>query len=249
MKALVLGVMVAVAWTVSTPGIAAAKGGGGGHAGGHSSGGHASGGHSSGGHASGGHTSGGHTSGGHAQQGSGSHGTVARATSSAAPQVSANDAARARPRDGRPSVGTAVPRTSVPSALLVPSRIWPYATGGGLSVGYFYDPFAWNAPWWSSGLAPYGVAPFGFAPDPFDTQGPAGGLRLVVEPRDAEVFVDGYYAGIVDSFNGHFQHLDLPVGSHHVEVRAAGYAPLILDVSIQAHHKTVYRGALMRAQP
>ena len=32
-------------------------------------------------------------------------------------------------------------------------------------------------------------------------------VRLEVTPKEAEVYVDGYYAGIVDDFNGTFQRL------------------------------------------
>jgi hypothetical protein len=69
---------------------------------------------------------------------------------------------------------------------------------------------------------------------------------LKVEPENAEVYVDEYYAGIVDDFNGHFQHLTLVPGPHRVEVRAPEYLPRVFDVSIQAHHITEYRGTLQR---
>ncbi len=58
------------------------------------------------------------------------------------------------------------------------------------------------------------------------------------------MFVDGYYAGIVDDFDGHFQKLDLIPGPHHVEVRRPGYDPLVFDIVTQAHHKETYRGTL-----
>jgi hypothetical protein len=246
MKAFALGMIAAVAWSLSTPGIVAAKGGGG-----HGGGGHASGGHSSGGHASGGQASGGHASGGHESRGSRSGGAVTRGTSTSLSSVT--ETASGRPRGGRPPVGTAVPRGATPTQpapVLVPSRIWPYA-GGGLGLGYFYDPFAWNyfGGWPGSPLGYAGYAGDGFTDDPFNTDGPTGRLRLNVEPADAEVFVDGYYAGIVDDFNGHFQHMNLTPGPHRVEVRAAGYEPLVVDVSVQPRHGTVYRGALMRARP
>jgi hypothetical protein len=152
-------------------------------------------------------------------------------------------------------VGTAVPRATAPPTLpigpplLVPPRVWPYA-GGAIGFGYFYDPFVQ----YGFGSWPYGSASFpgyasdGSTADPFDKSGPTGRLRLLVEPKDAEVFVDGDRAGIVDQFNGHSQHLDLPVGPHHVEVRAPGYEPLVVDVSIQAHHTTEYRGKLTPSQ-
>jgi hypothetical protein len=81
---------------------------------------------------------------------------------------------------------------------------------------------------------------------PRDSQaGPAGGLRLKIEPRNAQVFVDGYYAGIVDDFDGRFQKLELAPGRHHIEVRAAGHEPLNFDVNIQPRQTTVYRGTLV----
>jgi hypothetical protein len=74
-------------------------------------------------------------------------------------------------------------------------------------------------------------------------------LRLQVKPRDADVYIDGYYAGVVDDYDGRFQHLDLAPGPHHVQVRAAGYQPLDFDVDIQFDHKTEYRGVLTPLQP
>jgi hypothetical protein len=71
----------------------------------------------------------------------------------------------------------------------------------------------------------------------------------MVKPRNAEVYVDGSYAGVVDDFDGHFQHLDLTAGPHHIQLRAAGYQPLEFDVDIQLDHKAEYRGALTPLQP
>src|SRR2546427_648305 len=60
-----------------------------------------------------------------------------------------------------------------------------------------------------------------------------GGVRIQGAPRDAQVFVDGYYAGIVDDFDGPFQHLDLEAGAHQIEIRAPGLPPLQYDVNVQ----------------
>ena len=84
---------------------------------------------------------------------------------------------------------------------------------------------------------------------PFDPIEESGSLRLEVEPKDAQVFVDGYYAGIVDEFDGHFQHLDLIPGSHHVEILRPGYDPLVFDITTQAHRKETYRGTLHAPEP
>jgi hypothetical protein len=60
---------------------------------------------------------------------------------------------------------------------------------------------------------------------------------------------DGYYAGIVDGFAGHFQHLDLTPDRHHIQVGAPGCQPLEFDVDIQLDRKTEYGGVLTPLQP
>ena len=62
---------------------------------------------------------------------------------------------------------------------------YPYAYGG---YPYAY-PYAY----------PYGGG-YGYA-------GNTGRVRLEVQPRDAEVFIDGYFAGQVDDFDGRLQGL------------------------------------------
>ena len=51
-----------------------------------------------------------------------------------------------------------------------------------------------------------------------------GSLRLKVKPGHAQVFVDGYLVGPVDSFDGVFQRLNIEAGSHRIELRADGYS-------------------------
>jgi len=87
------------------------------------------------------------------------------------------------------------------------------------------------------------------APYPFDSFDDSGKLRLHMEPKNAQVYVDGYYAGVVDYFDGHFQHLSLMPTRHHVEIVAPGYQPFTFDVTIRTHHKTTYRGVLLPSTP
>jgi PEGA domain len=47
--------------------------------------------------------------------------------------------------------------------------------------------------------------------------------RLEIKPRDAQVFLDGYFVGNVDQFDGVFQRLDLPTGEHEIQVYMKGY--------------------------
>ena len=49
-------------------------------------------------------------------------------------------------------------------------------------------------------------------------------VRFDVDPTATEVFVDGYYVGIVDSYDGIFQRLRLPPGDHEIELFLEGHA-------------------------
>jgi hypothetical protein len=53
--------------------------------------------------------------------------------------------------------------------------------------------------------------------------GPTSAVRLEVTPRQAEVYVDGFYAGIVDDFDGMFQRLRVPSGEHEITLYRSGY--------------------------
>ncbi len=55
-------------------------------------------------------------------------------------------------------------------------------------------------------------------------------------PRDAEVYVDGYYAGIVDDFDGFFQRLTLEVGPHEIEVADGRYGSQFFDVYVDPYN-------------
>lgn len=63
-----------------------------------------------------------------------------------------------------------------------------------------------------------------------------GDLRLRDFPRDAEVYVDGYYAGIVDDFDGFFQRLTLEVGPHEIEVSDGRYGSQFFDVYVDPYN-------------
>jgi PEGA domain-containing protein len=80
--------------------------------------------------------------------------------------------------------------------------------------GYFYDPFFGPYPWWPP--AAYGYPYFPVYDD-------RAQVRLLVTPKEAAVYVDGYYAGIVDDFDGVFQRLPLSPGPHDITVVLDGY--------------------------
>jgi hypothetical protein len=152
-----------------------------------------------------------------------------------------------RPRAGRPQTGDAVARTSRPPAsgggttIYVPGGYyggyygsyypWSY---GGLGLGGYYGGY--YDPWFDGGYQGYysGGADY------------EGRLRLKVKPKEAQVFVDGYFAGIVDDFDGVFQRLHIETGPHRIELRADGYEPLSLEVRIQPGRTLTYKGELKK---
>jgi hypothetical protein len=71
-----------------------------------------------------------------------------------------------------------------------------------------------------------------------------GGIALEMTPYDADVFVDGEYAGRVEDFDGATQPLTLTAGMHEIEVQAPGYEPMRMNVEIHAGQVIPYRGDL-----
>ena len=74
----------------------------------------------------------------------------------------------------------------------------------------------------------YPVAPYPYG---YRFAEPDSAVRLEVTPKEAEVYVDGYYAGVVDYFDGMFQRLRLPPGQHELTLYRDGY---------RTAHQTVY---------
>jgi hypothetical protein len=71
-----------------------------------------------------------------------------------------------------------------------------------------------------------------------------GGVVLEMSPFDADVYVDGSYAGRVEEFDGSSQPMTLAAGTHRIEVQAPGYVPLVVDVAVQPGQIVPYRGDL-----
>ena len=82
--------------------------------------------------------------------------------------------------------------------------------------GYFYDPHFGPYPWWGPGLYQY---PY------FPVYGLHANVRVLATPKEAAVYVDGFYAGVVDDFDGVFQSLPLPSGGHDITLYYPGIGP------------------------
>jgi len=90
--------------------------------------------------------------------------------------------------------------------------------------GYFYDPFFGPYPWWTRPTYRYHYFP------PYDYRAE---VRVIATPRDTSVYVDGFYAGIVDDFDGMFQKLLLPPGGHSFVLFREGYRTAQYNMYLQ----------------
>jgi hypothetical protein len=87
---------------------------------------------------------------------------------------------------------------------------YPYWGWYGLGFGFGY-PYAW-------GPYPYYGYPYYYGAYDY-----TGAARLEVKPREAQVYVDGYFVGLVDDFDGTFQRLNLEPGEHELQLYLEGY--------------------------
>jgi len=110
------------------------------------------------------------------------------------------------------------------ASMAVVITLWPAAAGaqrrhpikpaGVVFVGgYFYDPLLGPYPWWP-------LNAYSFAYYPIDDDRSL--VRVLVTPKEAAVYVDGFYAGIVDDFDD-LQPLPLPPGAHDIVLYLEGY--------------------------
>jgi len=126
---------------------------------------------------------------------------------------------RAQPREGvRPA-----PRPG--GGGVVTGRPYYGTRGSYVFVGgYFYDPFYGPYPWWPRSAYGWGYYPvFDYRAD----------VRIQATPRDAAVYVDGFYAGVVDDFDGAFQRLPLTPGGHKIELFMEGFRTVRRNLYLQ----------------
>jgi len=184
----------------------------------------------------------------------------------------------ARPRGDRPVTGQAVERTVPPPSDhghynggngyydgfgyynpygyygygYSPYAAYYYPYGFGMGYG-LYSGFGW-APYYGDPFGdPYGYAAgggggyFGGSSSSYG-RGEQGSLKLKVKPHAAKVYVDGYFVGPVDQFDGAFQKLALNTGRHKVEIKADGFETAEFDVLINPEQTVTFQGELKRIQ-
>ncbi len=107
--------------------------------------------------------------------------------------------------------------------------------GGGFyypyDYGYYYPGWGWGSYWWPYGSYYDGWYGGGYWGYPYGGWGMShnyvhrdtGAVRILVNPSEARVYVDGYYAGTVDDFDGLFQRLNVAPGRHEITLKLEGY--------------------------
>ncbi|MBY0496846.1 MAG: PEGA domain-containing protein [Cyanobacteria bacterium] len=115
---------------------------------------------------------------------------------------------------------------SRPVVVSRPVIVPPYYSG-------FYDPFyGYHNPFFMNW---YGWGFPGFYAPMFYGRGfsAESSARLQVTPKQAEVYVDGYYAGIVDDFDGFAQRLRVAPGEHVIELYLDGHKSVKQSILFQ----------------
>jgi PEGA domain len=116
--------------------------------------------------------------------------------------------------------------------VVVGATLWPSSasaqgrrgrvvvSGGFVYSSFFYDPF-------------WGPYPYFYGYGAYPTGGRASGdVRVLATPKQAEVYVDGFYAGVVDDFDGAFHHLHTTPGGHAITLHLEGYRTVTQNVYV-----------------
>ena len=106
------------------------------------------------------------------------------------------------------------------SAQALPRRAG-IVVGPRIYAPYLYDPF-WG-PYWGP-YYPYAPYAGGY---------PAADVRVEVEPKQTEVYVDGYYAGVADDFDGVFKRLHTTPGGHAITLHLEGYRTVTENIYVR----------------
>jgi hypothetical protein len=112
--------------------------------------------------------------------------------------------------------------------------------------GWFGPGYPWGWGWGWGGWGPWGPGPWG--PYPYYS-GAIASLKVQVDPKTAEVYVDGNMAGMVDDFDGVFQSLPVEPGGHEIAVYKAGYKTYVERLYCRPGHTYKLRETLRQLAP
>jgi hypothetical protein len=167
--------------------------------------------------------------------------------------LTASSAAAAGDQDRRRYTGRAVPRAAAPRVVVPPARFRPRVVRPQIVAvvphRYYVPRYRASFYYRYPSYAPRG---YGYAAPGYYAFVPGqryGGVRIDLPQRDAQVYVGGYFVGIVDQFDGVFQQLNLEPGPHRIEVRADGYEPIVFDVRVEPGRTITYRASMRPLYP
>jgi hypothetical protein len=127
-----------------------------------------------------------------------------------------------------------------------------YGYGPGFSFGFSYGSpgyYGYGPSWYGFGYPVWGYGYGGYPGHVVAVPGVTyGGIRLDLPQRNAEVYADGYLAGMVDNFDGTFQQLNLEPGPHKIEIRSPGFETIAIDVNVQPGRTITYRADMREVQ-
>ena len=139
-----------------------------------------------------------------------------------------------------------------PSYPYYPYYPWGFwGPGYGFGLGYlYYDPFFGDGYGYGypGDYGGYAAAVVAAADSVSQSYRDNGSLRLKINPKQAQIYIDGYFVGVVDSYDGAFQKLGLEGGGHKVELKADGYEPLQFEVLVTPGETATYKGEMKRIQ-
>lgn len=99
-----------------------------------------------------------------------------------------------------------------------------YGHGPYFGFGYGYG-YGYGYPYYWPGYPPY------YGHYYYDDSS----ARIQAKPREAQVYVDGYYVGTVDDFDGMWQRLHLAPGEHELTLYLEGYRTFTQKVLFRPH--------------
>ena len=105
---------------------------------------------------------------------------------------------------------------------------------------YFYNPWFYSSFWW---YPPYG---YGY---PYYWGAVGSSIRIQVQPKSAEVYVDGYLAGIVDQFDGMFQNLVVQPGSREITIYLDGHKRIVQRLYLSVGSTYKIKGVMEQLAP
>jgi len=156
-----------------------------------------------------------------------------------------------QPAPATPPAAKAAPRPPVqprPQPQRPPVRpefrsyIYPYYPIWDFDFRYEFPYGAY--PYWRYGYPypPYPYPGLEAVPNCIAAEADAhGSLRIEIPQKDAQVYVDGFYVGVVEDFNGTIETLNLVPGPHRLELRAPGHETMTFDVNIEVGRTITYR--------